>query len=243
MKTHNSRHRQSRFRLMAVAMIVSVAAAGLWGCGRGRADANRLAVMLGVRPGMVVADVGAGGGGMTVVMAGLVGPKGRVFSTDINRRALARIRRAVVAARLDNVTVIKASASDTGLPANCCDAIFLSRVYHHLTDPADTNRSLLRALRPGGKLAVLDFRPTLLLWLWTPKGLPANRHGHGVDPVTVAGEVTHAGFEFLQADDPWPGSWFISSYCLLFEKPPQYVPPPPPAAAPTPSAAGSAPPG
>jgi ubiquinone/menaquinone biosynthesis C-methylase UbiE len=191
------------------------------GCSHNEADADRLATMLQVRPGMVVADVGAGKGRMTVVMATLVGPKGHVYSTEIDPRALGQIRDAVKAADLDNVTVVQATASDPGLPADCCDAIFLSRVYHHLTDPTDTDRSLFQALRRGGQLAVLDFRPSIFLWPWMPKGLPPNREGHGIGPVTVAEEVKHAGFEYVGMEDPWPGSWFLASYCLLFKKPPQ----------------------
>jgi ubiquinone/menaquinone biosynthesis C-methylase UbiE len=227
--------RLGRVRLFAVALTLAAVAA-VAGCSHKQADANRLAALLAVRPGMVVADVGAGRGAMTVVMASLVGPKGRVFSTEIDPRALEHIRDAIKAAHLNNVTVIEATASDTGLPAGCCDAIFLSRVYHHLTDPADYDASLLRALRPGAELAVLDFRPTILLWPWRPKGVPANREGHGVDPVIVVNEMSHAGFEYIQMVDPWPGSWFISSYCLLFKKPPQSPAIAPPAAASSPPA-------
>jgi SAM-dependent methyltransferase len=209
-----------RARLLVLVLTLSGISV-LAGCSHNEADADRLATMLQVRPGMVVADVGAGKGRMTVVMATLVGPKGHVYSTEIDPRALGKIRKAVKAAHLDNVTVIQATTSDTGLPADCCDAIFLSRVYHHLTDPADTDRSLFLALRPGGQLAVLDFRPSIFLWPWMPKGLPPNREGHGIGPVTVADEVKHAGFQYVGMEDPWPGSWFLASYCLLFKKPPQ----------------------
>ncbi len=173
---------RSGFACLLLMLIGEVA--GLSGCSRGGADADQLALLLGVRPGMVVADVGAGHGEMTVVMARLVGPRGRVYSTDIDPHALYKIRAAIKSAGLDNVTVLRATANNTKLPENCCDVIFLSRVYHHLTDPVDTDRSLCRALRPGGSLAVLDFRPSLLLLPWKPKGLPANREGHGIDPVT-----------------------------------------------------------
>ncbi len=227
--------RLGRAHLFAAVLALAVATA-VAGCSRKQDDATRLAALLEVRPGMVVADVGAGRGAMTIVMAGLVGPKGRVFSTEIDPRKLNYIRRTVSAAHLANVTVIRASASDTGLPADSCDAIFLSRVYHHLTDPADYDVSLLHALRPGGNLAVLDFRPSILLWPWRPKGVPANREGHGVDPVIVVGEMTHAGFEYIRMVDPWPGSWFISSYCLLFKRPPGGPPPMPQAVAPSPPA-------
>jgi ubiquinone/menaquinone biosynthesis C-methylase UbiE len=208
-----------RARSLAMALM-PIAMFALTGCSHKWADADRLTAMLHIKPGMVVADVGAGSGWMTVMMGGVVGPKGHVFATEIDPRELEKIRRAVAAAHLDNVTVVQATAGDTGLPADCCDAIILRRVYHHLTDPTDTDRSLLRALRPGGQLAVLDFRPNMLLWPWKPKGLPPNREGHGVGPVTVADELKRAGFQYMSMEDPWPGSLFLSSYCLLFMKAP-----------------------
>ena len=212
----------SRVRFLTLALML-LATFALTGCSHKWADADRLAAILQIKPGMVVADVGAGSGWMTVMMAGLVGPKGHVFATKIDPRELGKIRSAVTAAHLDNVTVVQATTSDTGLPADCCDAIILRRVYHHLTDPADTNRSLLQALRPGGQLAVLDFRPSILTWPWMPKGLPPNREGHGIGPMTVTSELEHAGFAYVSMDDPWPGSTFLSNYCLVFTK----APPPP----------------
>ena len=207
----------ARFSVLALMLISTIIVTG---CSRKAADADHLAAMLRVKPAMVVADVGAGSGWMTVIMGERVGPKGHVFATEIDPRELGKIRKAVAAARLDNVTVVQATASDTGLPLNCCDAIFMRRVYHHLTNPADTNRELFAALRPGGQLAVLDFRPSILLGPWTPEGLPPNREGHGIGPVTVADELKRAGFEYVSMEDPWPGSWFLSSYCLVFSKAP-----------------------
>ena len=57
--------------------------------------------------------------------------------------------------------------------------------YHHLTDPKDIDASLYRALKPSGELAILDFRATWLLAPWTPRGIPANRGGHGVSLALV----------------------------------------------------------
>jgi predicted methyltransferase len=202
-------------------MLMLGALGALAGCSHQRADADRISALIEVKPGMRVADVGAGSGWMTVMLARMVGPAGHVFSTEIDDRALDKIRAAVAAAHLNNVTVIRATARDTGLPPACCEAVILRRVYHHLTDPLDTDRGLFHALRPAGRLAVLDFRPSILLWPWTPKGLPPNREGHGIDPIVVIGEVKQAGFEFLRMEDPWPGSWFLSNYCVLFMKPPQ----------------------
>lgn len=132
----------------------------------------RLRHELALTPGMSVADVGAGSGELTVALAAEVGPGARVFSTEIDSEALKQIRAAIAAARLTNVTVIQAQARDANLPTDCCNAVILRRVYHHLTHPAETNASLLRALRPGGLLAIIDFSPTFSwLWPWPPKGV------------------------------------------------------------------------
>jgi SAM-dependent methyltransferase len=181
----------------------------------------RLRHELALEPGMSVADVGAGRGEVTVALAAEVGPGGRVFSTDIDPQALAQIRARVAAAGLQNVTVVQAHARDTGLPIECCDAVLLRRVYHHLSDPMATNVGLLRALRPGGVLAVIDFPPTFFwLWPWPPKGVPGNRNGHGVAARLVVEEVTASGFELVKVVDDWPGRGPLESYCAVFRKPP-----------------------
>jgi ubiquinone/menaquinone biosynthesis C-methylase UbiE len=169
----------------------------------------RLREALALRPGMALADVGAGEGGLTFALAREVGPKGRVFSTEIDPERLRRLREALAAARLGHVTVLEGRAGDAGLPPNCCDAIVLRRVYHHLTDPAGFNASLLRALRPGGVLAVIDFPPPFF----------AGRGDWGVPAKDVHGEVTGSGFELLRRLDDWPGRGPLGSYCLLFRKP------------------------
>ena len=119
----------------------------------------RLTQAIGLKTAMVVADVGAGKGQLTFALAQAVGASGHVFSSEIDRGRLHALREAVGEHRLGNVTVVEAKENEAGLPAGCCDAIVMRRVYHHLTDPAATNASLLRALRPGGVLAVIDMPP------------------------------------------------------------------------------------
>lgn len=182
------------------------------------AEMPRLRQVLALEPGVSVADVGAGKGEATLAVAAEVGPSGHVFSTEIDTESLQKLRATVAEAKLDNVTVVQAHARDTGLPPHCCDAVFLRRVYHHVTDPAETDASLLRAVRPGGVLAVIDFPPSWF-WPWTPEGVPENRHGHGVASQLVVDELTASGFELVQVINDWPGRWPLSSYCALFRKP------------------------
>jgi SAM-dependent methyltransferase len=180
----------------------------------------RLRQVLALTPGMSVADVGAGQGEITVALAAEVGPSGHVFSTDIDTQALEQIRALVAAAALQNVTVVQAYARDTGLPASCCDAVVLRRVYHHLSDPPATNGDLLRVLRPGGVLAIIDFPPMFSwLWPWPAKDAPRNRNGHGVAVRLVVEEVTARGFELVRVIDDWPGRGPFKNYCAVFRKP------------------------
>ncbi|HYY61018.1 MAG TPA: hypothetical protein VE756_06475, partial [Burkholderiales bacterium] len=83
------------------------------------------------------------------------------------------------------------------------------RVYHHLTDPASLNASLLRALRPGGVLAVIDSPPP---FFWSRRSL-------GVPAQAVVTEIARSGFEPLALIDDWPGRGPLPSYCVLFRKP------------------------
>ena len=109
--------------------------------------------------------------------------------------------------------------NDTELSPDCCDGIFLRQVYHHLTDPFAMDRSLYRASRPGGRLAIIDFEPNQLPGQPAPPGVPANRGGHGVPKKIVAKELTEAGFVLVKTVD-WPISRVIRHYCMLFIKPP-----------------------
>ena len=124
--------------------------------GDDEAEVERLADVLDIQPGDTVADVGAGDGWLSIEVATLVGESGQVFATELSADRRDAIRTAVAAAGLDNVTVVEAGEHETNLPPSCCDAIFLRRVYHHLTDPAATNASLHAALKPGGRLAVVE---------------------------------------------------------------------------------------
>ena len=122
-------------------------------------------------------------------------------------------------AELDNVEVKDVSQTDTGLPENCCDVIFMRGVYHHFTNPDVMDRGFFRALRPGGKLFVFDFWPSWWLAIFKVKGVPPTHHGHGVEPEIVMQEATAAGFTKIDEVDNSPSSWILHTYRLEFQKP------------------------
>jgi predicted methyltransferase len=181
-------------------------------------EVPQLAELLALKPGMIVADVGAGGGAMSVVMAKWLGPGGRVYATDIRAEQLAEIRAAVAQDALSNIVVLEGAESSTNLPSECCEAIFLRDVYHHLTRPHEFNASLLAALKPDGRLAIIDFPPDQ--GSSTPAGVPSDRGGHGIPASIVLAEVTRAGFRHLRTMSRWPPDDDRNMlFLVMFEKP------------------------
>ena len=180
-------------------------------------DVPKLTDVLGLQPGMTIADVGAGFGAMTVVLGKWIGT-GHVFATDIGERQLSVIRDYVKREGLTNVTVIEGATASTNLPPACCDAVFLQNVYHHIVSVSEFNASLKASLKPGGRLAIIDFVPTKGSEL--PKGVPANRGGHGVPPSVVIEEMKAAGLLHVQTIDKWPpGDKNPAAFLALFKAP------------------------
>lgn len=164
-------------------------------------EVPRLVELLQLKPGMTVADVGAGFGAWTVTFGKWTGPAGRVYATDVGEKQLAFLREYTKKEGLTNVTVLAGAPNSTNLPANCCDAILIRDAYHHLTQPHDILKSMASALKPGGRLAVIDFPPRPNSEV--PDGVPANRRGHGVPPDVVAEEAKAAGFAIVSMNQQW----------------------------------------
>ena len=184
-----------------------------------RAQAERevpqLVEVLQLKPGMTVADVGAGFGATTVVLSKWIGD-GHVFATDIGQRQLQVIREYVAAEGLKNVTVLEGAVAATNLPAGCCDAIFMRDVYHHVTSVEAFNESLLASLKPGGRLAIIDFVPRPGSKL--PADVLANRGGHGIPTSVVIDELKAAGFTHVRTFDKWPPDDKNPLFLVLFTK-------------------------
>ncbi len=177
-------------------------------------EAEQLVAWLELGPGSVVADIGAGDGALAMNLAEHVGAEGRVYATELSRSRLQEMRDAVARAGQDNVTVIEGAVARTNLPAACCDAVYSRNVYHHLTEPDAINADIRRALRPGGRLLVIDFEPGGFMDRISPPETAERHGGHGTPTETVVNEVTAAGFRVLRGPEPWRGRL----YAVLFEK-------------------------
>jgi len=161
------------------------------------ADAAWLAQALDIREGSTVGEIGAGGGELTIALAKVVGPSGRVLSNDLNTDRVKAIGAAAKNAGLDNVVPVDGRAMETNFPDGCCDAIFMRAVYHHFDDPAAMNASLLKSLKPGGRLAVQDFAPPP--GAENPPGHRGEDKHHGVTAATVERELKAAGLEVVSS--------------------------------------------
>jgi precorrin-6B methylase 2 len=113
---------------------------------------------LGLKPGDVVADVGAGSGYHTFRLAKVVGDKGKVYAVDIQQEMLDLINKKAKRTKRNNVETVMGAESDPKLPANSCDLILLVDVYHEFSHPYEMTEAMVKALKPGGRLAFVEFR-------------------------------------------------------------------------------------
>jgi predicted methyltransferase len=118
----------------------------------------KLIEALGLRPGMVVADIGAGVGYHTWLIAPRVLPGGRVLATDVQPEMLDMLRESVRQRGFDNVTAVPSTHEASGLPAGSVDLALMVDVYHEFGEPERYLADVRRALRPGGRLALVEFR-------------------------------------------------------------------------------------
>ena len=112
---------------------------------------------------------------------------------------------------IENITVLEGEPAGTNLPGECCEAIYMRRVYHHVAQPDSMNLSLMQSLKPGGRLAIIDFEPD------GTEGDPGYRDegdSHGVTTETLIDELTRTGFEQI-ADVQFNGRY----YYVVFSKP------------------------
>jgi len=167
----------------------------------------------GVRPGWAVADVGAGTGLFTLLIARAVQPDGTVFAVDISPGFVDGILQRAQGQGLENVRGVVNSQTDVRLADGSIDLAFACDTYHHFEYPASMLASLWRALRPGGYLVLIDYRRAP--GVNAPWVLGHVRAGRD----QVVREVTEAGFELADEQD-----LLRESYFLRFRKPVRTMP-------------------
>lgn len=163
---------------------------------------------LALRPGMVVADVGAGTGLYTGLLARAVGPTGRVYAVDISTNFVRIIERRARAWGLNNVVGIVNTPRRVDLAPGSLDLAFVCDTYHHFEYPQDMLQAVRRALKPGGSLVIIDYRKQPgVSSPWVMSHVRADR-------ATVLQEVHAQGFRRVEQPD-----FLRQNYLLRFQRP------------------------
>ncbi len=157
--------------------------------------------VLGVADGTVVADIGAGAGWFTIRLARRVGPNGVVYAQDVQPEMLAAIRRRVEAEVLMNVKPILGKGSDPRLPSGALDAVLMVDAYHEIDDRVPMLRNLAKALRPGGRIGVVDFK--------LEGSGPGPAMEERISPETVVADARSAGLRLLSQETFLPYQYFL----------------------------------
>jgi predicted methyltransferase len=153
---------------------------------------------LALKPDAVVADLGAGTGYFAARLSRMV-PNGRVYAVDIEPQMVKHLTERAKREKLGNLVAIEGAADDARLPEKA-DVILLVDVYHHI-DQRDRYFSALRAsLKPGGRLAIIDFR------MDSPAGPPKSAR---IGPERVVAELKAAGYSLTQEHTFLPRQYFL----------------------------------
>lgn len=121
-------------------------------------DPAKLHKALAVKPGMVIADVGAGSGFHSFRLAPMVGEKGKILAVDIQKEMIDIMERRIKKDKFTNVETILGDEADPKLPAGKVDLILMVDVYHELAQPYEMTERMIAALKPGGRIAFVEFR-------------------------------------------------------------------------------------
>ena len=178
----------------------------IWSTGPDRDAADesgQLIRALGIKPGMSVADIGAGSGYHTLRLSPAVGPTGTVYAEDIVESYISGLSREARARGLKNVRIVVGSVDDPKLPAGAVDRAVLVHMYHEIENPYALLWNLAGAMKPGGRVGVIDLdRPT---------------EGHGTPPSLLRCEFEAVGYKHVNRVTMAGGT----GYLAVFEAPTQ----------------------
>jgi predicted methyltransferase len=156
---------------------------------------------MGIADGSVVADIGAGAGWFTIRMARRVGPQGLVYAEDVQDAMINAITRRVQREGLTNVKAVRGVGSNPRLPARSLDAVLVVDAYHEIEDRVTMLSNLARALKPQGRIGVVDFK----LEGTGPGPAPEER----VSPDIVVKDAKEAGLRLIRQEPFLPYQYFL----------------------------------
>ena len=168
---------------------------------------------LGVKTGQRVADIGSGFGYFTFHLAARVGAEGKVYAVDIDEEAITKVRERKEREKLSQVEAILGESADPRLPGEL-DAVLIVDTYHEFREYDQTMKAIFRAIKPGGRLVIIDGE--------APTGRPRTQYHrlHSIPHELVREEVTRHGFVFKEARPGfYDAEYGKKMYFLIFERP------------------------
>ena len=168
-------------------------------------DPDRMLSSLGIKKGWVVADIGAGVGYHSWRLASLVGPSGKVIAEDIQEGMIALLQKNIADRKLKNVDIVLGTQTDPKLPNNSFDLVLMVDVYHEFSDPAAMMRHIRDALKPDGRIVLVEFRGE-------DPNVPIQPL-HKMTIQSVRSELEPLGFNFQRTLEflPWQHILFFTS--------------------------------
>ena len=153
---------------------------------------------MGIEEGSRVADLGAGSGFFTMRLARIVGPTGRVFAVDIDKKRLKTIRKRMKKGKLTNIEVIRGETDYPTPPPDSLDAILISNAYHHMDEYRSMLAHMRRALKPEGRMVILDYDRTYDTDTPGAETRKEQTEKHEIGSNLVQEELREAGFEITE---------------------------------------------
>ncbi len=164
---------------------------------------NEVIERLDLKPGMVIADIGAGTGFFALPFARAVAPAGMVWTVDLQPEMLKLLEERMQ--REDapgNIALRQGRAADTGLPDGGCDVAFLGNLWHELDEPGKVLSEMRRILRPGGRIGILDWRSDVP----PPPGPPSDHRVRSSETVAL---LNGGGWRNVSLRDLGPYSYLL----------------------------------
>jgi ubiquinone/menaquinone biosynthesis C-methylase UbiE len=169
-------------------------------------EAERVMDRLGIRPGLRVADVGAGLGYYTVRLARRLGPSAAIYAQDVSREYLTRLEARLERDRVRGVTVVHGTPGDPKLPPASIDVAILSHMYHEVDNPFEFLYNLHRSLAPGARVAIID--------------VDKRTQDHGTPPALLRCELAAVGYRQVDFTTLAPADGYLAVFV-----PPVALPP------------------
>jgi SAM-dependent methyltransferase len=194
-------------RILVTLIAVALIAASAHAQGNDSVATPRIFDALALREGATVCELGAGDGALSIAAAARVGSQGHVYANELGEDRIKALRAKVTAANRPQIEVVAGAPDGTNLPGGACDALFMRNVYHHFAAPGPMGAALAAALKPGGRLAIVDFAPP-----GDEAPMPADRDQdgtHGVTSESVRRELMDAGFEVERTERAGSGRAFM----------------------------------